>query len=306
MLPALLTTFLWALGAVASHRLARRMGSLPANFWRLLAAALFLGAYAHTFGVGFAGQGAGWFFLSGVVGFGFGDIALYFALVKLGPRLTALLVQCLAAPIAFCVEWAWLDRTPTGAQMLASAVILAGVGVALAPGSHSVPRGHLVGGILLGVIGAAGQGVGAVLSGHAFEITRAAGEAVNGVDAAYQRIWGGVLIAAVWLAVAVARRQTDWVRPRAAEARAAADAWTSRVPVWGWVVITALTGPVLGVSCYQWALSTAPSAVVLAVVATTPLAVMPVLYVLDGEKPGLRAALGGVVAVAGVVALALV
>jgi drug/metabolite transporter (DMT)-like permease len=148
-------------------------------------------------------------------------------------------------------------------------------------------------------------GVGAVLSGHAFEITRAAGESIDGVGAAYQRIWGGVLIAGVWLAVVVARGRTGWLRPAAGQEREAARAVRSRVPVWGWVAITAMTGPVLGVSCYQWALSTAPSAVVLAVVATTPLAVMPVSYLLDGEKPGLRAVLGGVVAVAGVVALAL-
>ena len=39
----------------------------------------------------------------------------------------------------------------------------------------------------------------------------------------------------------------------------------------GWALGNALSGAVFGVACYQWALATTPSGVVLAIVAATPI-----------------------------------
>jgi drug/metabolite transporter (DMT)-like permease len=64
-----------------------------------------------------------------------------------------------------------------------------------------------------------------------------------------------------------------------------------------------LSGPAIGVGLYQWGLAVAPSGVVLSIVATTPLAVMPLAWALDGKKPGKRAMGGSVLAVAGVIGL---
>ena len=65
-------------------------------------------------------------------------------------------------------------------------------------------------------------------------------------------------------------------------------------------------GPVLGLSCYQWALATTPSGIVLPIVATTPLVIIPFAYWFNGDIPTRRSVVGGFVAVAGVVALTLV
>lgn len=73
-----------------------------------------------------------------------------------------------------------------------------------------------------------------------------------------------------------------------------------------WIVFNALAGPTLGVSCYQWALKTTPSAVVLPIVALSPLVVMPFSRWLEQERPSKRSTLGAVIAVAGAVGLALV
>ena len=50
-------------------------------------------------------------------------------------------------------------------------------------------------------------------------------------------------------------------------------------------MVNTLGGPVLGVSCYQWALSTTPSGIVLPIVATVPLAVIPFAYRLRAIAP---------------------
>jgi drug/metabolite transporter (DMT)-like permease len=61
----------------------------------------------------------------------------------------------------------------------------------------------------------------------------------------------------------------------------------------------------LGVACFQLALKEQPSAVVLPIVAITPLVVIPFAYFMEGEAIALRSILGGVIAVLGAVGLAL-
>ena len=72
-----------------------------------------------------------------------------------------------------------------------------------------------------------------------------------------------------------------------------------------WILANALCGPVIGVSCYQWALATTPSGLVLPIVATTPLVIIPFSYLLERERPSRRSLAGGAIAVAGAVALTL-
>jgi drug/metabolite transporter (DMT)-like permease len=75
--------------------------------------------------------------------------------------------------------------------------------------------------------------------------------------------------------------------------------------VWLWVTCNALAGPTLGVSCMQLALRNNATGVVLAIVAMTPLAVIPLARIFEGERPTLYSLLGSVVAVAGAVGLIL-
>ena len=110
MFAALLTTVFFSLSAVTANRSVRYMGGNEANFWRLLFAATLLGIFSHLWGVGLAGEFLPWFLLSGLIGFGLGDLALFQAYPRIGSRLTVLLVHCLAAPMAMAAEWLWLGN----------------------------------------------------------------------------------------------------------------------------------------------------------------------------------------------------
>jgi drug/metabolite transporter (DMT)-like permease len=301
MFAAFLATLLFAGSVTAAGRTTRLLGSDRANFWRVLVATAALGLWAHGWGQGLGGGAPGWFFLSGVVGFGIGDLALYHAFPRLGPRLGALMVNCLAAPFAAVTEWVWLGTRLSAAEVFWSALILGGVGVALAPErgqKWQVSRRQRGIGIACGVIAGLGQGLGAVLSRKGFELGGAAGFDLDGGTAAYQRILGGLLIVglrAAWLLVLArwsegAKGEADVVRPPSRR-------------VWPLVLTNAMAGPTIGVACFQWALKTTPAAVVLPIVATTPLVVIPFTWALDGDRPGARSVLGGVVAVAGVIGL---
>ena len=69
------------------------------------------------------------------------------------------------------------------------------------------------------------------------------------------------------------------------------------------MIANGLAGPVLGVGCYQWALATTPSGIVLPIAATAPLLSIPIAFWLEGDRPPRRAILGGVLAVGGCIAL---
>ena len=309
MIQAIITSVLFAMSAVSAGRTTRLLGAGTANLSRLVLATVLLALWAHLFGQGFAGVGLPWLFLSGIVGFGFGDLALYGAYYRLGPRLGVLLCLCLAAPLGAFMEWVWLGTRLSLYQIFWSTTILVGVFAALAPDRRVAmgPRTWTVG-IILGAVAAFGQGGGAVLTRKAFNVAGQAGQHIDGGTAAYQRILGGLLLTTAVLLIHRWRKsRVEGVSPsdRGRDTRdttiAAGRPWSR---AWPWVIANALCGPALGVAFYQWALSVAPTGVVLAIVATTPLAVIPFTMLLDGERPTARSLAGGAVAVLGAAALA--
>jgi drug/metabolite transporter (DMT)-like permease len=301
MFAAFLTTVLFSLSVIFASRTTRVLGGTRANFYRLCLSTVLLAIWAHVFGRGTGGAAFWWFFVSGCIGFGVGDIALYQSIPRLGPRLAVLLVQCGAAPVGALTEWLWMGTTLTLTQMASGAVILVGVALALAPREHlHIAPSALVWGIVLGIVAALGQGAGAVVSRKAFAVAALAGQDIDGLTATYQRILGGL---------AFSIPPALWVMRRS---RASGGAGTGvKVPnrtvssptLWRWVLLNSLAGPTLGVGCYQWALKTTPSGIVLPIVATTPIVVIPFSWLMEGDRPSLRSVLGGLLAVAGAVAL---
>src|SRR6185295_4208848 len=136
VLAAFLTTILFSISVICGHRSARMIGGTEANFWRLLCATLFLGVWAYGFGIGLQGSAFPLFLVSGILGIGFGDVALFQALPRLGSRLSMLLIQCLTPPFGALIEWLWLGTSLTRWQILCGLVVLAGVGIALTPSEH--------------------------------------------------------------------------------------------------------------------------------------------------------------------------
>ena len=304
MLASFLAAFFFALNATCASRSVQAVGPMRANLGRLLVAAVLLGLFAHTLGHGFASASTGWFLLSGVIGMGLGDLGVYGALPLLGSRLTVLMTQCLAAPIAALGEWLWLGTRLTAAQVLWGGVILGGVVLALMPSKASPPRVRVrPAGFLFGLLAAAGQGFGALVSRKGVETATAAGEAAHnatfGVNAAYHRIIAGLVFTAAWFLVL---RLLDRLPARPGAPADPAGQRRGRL----WLLANGLAGPVLGVGCYQWALATTPSGIVLPIAATTPLLAIPITYFLEGERPSRRSLAGGTIAVAGAVALTLV
>jgi len=302
MIQAIITTFLFATSAVTAGRSTRLLGGTTANFARLCLATLFLALWAHGFGQGLGGGAISWFLLSGIIGFGMGDLALYKAYYKIGPRLGVLLCLCLAVPISAIIEFFWLGTALTGAQIMWITLILVGVVMAVVPErTHLDHKRQWVSGILMGAIAALGQGSGAVITRKGYMVANSLGLHIDGGTAAYQRIIGGMALTCLALALVKAIRKLKH--------KANHKAPQSPLPwkqAWPWVLVNALSGPAIGVACFQWALAVAPTGIVMAIIATTPLAVIPLTWIIDKERPHIYSLFGGLLACSGAVALALI
>lgn len=297
MFAAILTTILWSISVVCAHRSAKMIGGSEANFWRLSVAFLFLIGWAYAFGQGTEGDSFPLFLWSGIIGIGVGDVALFQALPRLGSRVTVLLIQCLSTPFAALIEWLWLGTKLTGVQMLFGAVILGGVSFALAPSEHlKITRRQMIIGTSFGVLGALGNAFGAVFTRKGYAIAQAAHQNIDGGTAAFQRILGGLFVAGVWLLIIKQRAQP------VARFSSLREKFRLAFP---WVLANGFAGQTLGTTCYQLALKSAPTGIVLPIIATTPLVVIPFAYFMENEKITARAIIGGVIAVIGVIGLVL-
>lgn len=301
MLAAFLATILFSFSAITGRRLSHFVSGTQANLARLILASLVLGTVSYLFGIGIRRAAFPILFLSGCVGFGMGDLAMFQAYPRIGARRTILLIQCLAAPFGAFLEWLWLNHAPTPAQAAYGSIILVGVGIALMPGkAEAQPTEGVVVGTLFGILSAFCQGGGAVISRKAYAVASAVGHPfhtpADGINAAFQRTLGGISVSVLFLFyLKIAHKSLMPLKSIKSNWRGG----------WPWLIGNGLCGPAFGVSCYQWALMTEKTSVVLPIVATTPLVVMPLAHYWEGDRITWRTVLGGVIAVAGVVALTL-
>ncbi|MCB1077579.1 MAG: DMT family transporter [Verrucomicrobiae bacterium] len=299
MIWAVLTTFLFALSAVSGQRTAIRLGGLTGNAWRLLLSATVLSAIVLIwYRDSLAWPTFGWFFISGLIGFGVGDVGLFLAYERIGSRLAVLLNLCLAPVFAAVSEWIWLGNGLRPAEIGAAFVILTGVALALWPSRERVRSAELQGrfsvGVLSAIVAGFGQGTGAVISRKANEVEHAIGVDVNGISEAGQRVIAGVLVA--WI--------TAWVWNRIHPGRLPSEISGAkrRGVTFAWLLMAALCGPVIGVSCFQQALASMEnSGLVLAVVAITPIVLMPMAWLVEKDRPTRLSLIGGILAVGGVI-----
>jgi len=310
MLAAVLTAFCFALSAVTGQKVAVRLGAMWGNLLRLVIAALVLGAVVlAVWPETLRAQSFCWFFLSGLVGFGLGDVALFLAYERLGSRLTILLNLCLAPVFAMALEWLWLGNALGYRVVLCVGMILAGVTMALRPGTdhrqRMERRGRFGVGVAAAVVAGLGQGFGAVISRKAESVAVGIGLEINGISAAFQRVLAGLVFAALTVAAIqlVRRWRERKAGPGAGKPPLGPGISLPRGAALLWLLGAALFGPVIGVSCFQWALISLESGIVLAVVATTPIVMMPLAALSEGDHPTRLAIVGAVVGVVGVVLL---
>lgn len=171
-LAALLTAVCWTFTGLAFEYAGKKIGSLTVNLIRLFIGFIFLGIYTLITSGSFLPVSADshawlWLSLSGIVGFLIGDLMLFQAFVVTGARVS-MLIMSLAPPITALFGWIILGEKLSILNLVGMVITISGIAIVILSKSASnksrVSTQYPLKGILLAFGGAAGQGLGLVLS----------------------------------------------------------------------------------------------------------------------------------------------
>ncbi|MBB4304478.1 drug/metabolite transporter (DMT)-like permease [Rhodobium orientis] len=285
-LAALAAALLWAfsgllsagpsqhLGAIAFNRL--RMGMV---FVMLAVAATLTGGWATV-----SGDQALAILASGFIGIFLGDTALFLTMNRLGPRRSGILFA-LNAPLAALLGWLVLGEVLSSRAVTGIALSVVGVIMAIAFGKRRSQlhqweniRGPLRLGILLGLTSAMSQALGSLIA----RPVMAAGADPVAVSAI--RVGIAVLGLTLLMQLPVLKfRQRNPVTPR----------------IVGQIALSGFVAMGVGMTLVLYALSGGEVGIVSTLSATSPVLILPLLWIHTGERPSLWAFAGAALVIAG-------
>ena len=290
----LATALLWGGSALTWGLAGRRIGALAVNCLRLTLALAIMAAARWIFGRGpwpmdVPGEQLALLLLSGAVGAGVADMCYFHGLVVIGPRLGTLIMS--AAPI-FAAAAAYL--TPMREVLSAQAVVgivLTVAGVAWVVSDHSragawkAPAGSSFAlGVGLTIFATVLVGLGMAMSRWGM-LPLADGRRVTPFDGTMLRLVAAGVI--TW-------GYTLGIRRLREVGRAVADRRSM-----GIVVIGTVIGPVVGIWLSMVSLDLLPAGVASALIATSPVFMIPIAYIAYRDRPSLRSLAGTLLAVVG-------
>jgi drug/metabolite transporter (DMT)-like permease len=276
----------WALTGLISAGPAGHLGAPAFNRARQIFVTALLACYVLATGVwrDLDMASAGPLLLSGLIGIFIGDTLLFETLNRLGPRRSGILFA-LNAPIAALLGWLVLGETLSpfavaGILLTASGVLLAIVFGKRRAQMHQweTIKGPLSIGVLLGIGAATGQAIGSILARPVM---------ATGIDPFLASLLR-VGVAAFCLSILI-QLPIPSVKPK--------GPLTLKV-----AALTALTGILalaIGMTLLLFALSGGKVGIVSTLSATSPVMILPMLWLKTGERPAGGAWAGALLVVAG-------
>jgi drug/metabolite transporter (DMT)-like permease len=302
---ALATAVCWSVTPFFFTAAGRRIGAFATNVIRLVIACALLGAAVLATGSAheMPGRQAALLAASGFIGLALGDAALFEAFVLIGPRHVSLLGA--TAPIVVAVASVpLLGERLSATGLVGMALTLGGVAwVVLERADSGEKHAHVARGVMLGLVAAAGQGLGGILAkaglGSAPTGTWLGDLAAGGASTASVSPLLGTLIR--MLAGCGGMVAYAALRGRLGETgRAASDR-----KALGFAAGGAVFGPFVGVWLSLTAFKyTSQTAVAQTIMAFSPVLVIAIARVVHGDRPTPRAWIGSIAAVAGIAVLA--
>lgn len=285
-LAALGAAICWALTGLISAGPAGHLGAFTFNQMRQIFVSFLLIIYVVATGI--------WHQLtiataiplvfSGIIGIFLGDTMLFATLNRLGPRRAGILFA-MNAPIAALLGWIVLGEALTFRIIAGIAVTIVGVCFAIFFNNRRVVthtwetvKGSLAAGIALGLLAAIGQAIGSIIVRPIME---------SGIDPFLASLLR-VSTAACCLSV-LSALPFSAVRPR------------NRLSVQV-ALMTALSGFIslaMGMTLLLFALSGGATGIVSTISATTPVIILPMLWLKTGQRPSTGAWLGAMFVVVG-------
>ncbi len=287
---ALLTTVFWTITALSFETASKRIGSMHLNLLRLGLASVLLSVFSFFHRGMFLPMDASlhnitWLALSGVIGFIIGDFALFKAFTITGARV-AMLMMTLAPVFAALAAWIILGEVMSVISLAAMFITLAGIALVIftrTAGSVTTKRSYAISypvrGIILGIIAAAGQGVGLVLSKYGMQ------DYDSFSSSQIRVITGFIGFGILFFMLGKFKELPASFRDRKAMK---------------WLVVGSIFGPFLGVSFSLIAVQNTSAGIAQTIMSLVPVLIIPPAVMINKEKVSVREIAGAVIAVAGV------
>jgi len=286
---ALGAAFCWSFGGLISTNPVRTLGAITFNRLRMCLVFVMLAGMACVTG--------GWqtltlrdgvlLMISAMIGIFLGDTSFYAALKRVGPRRAGILFAT-NAPLAALLGFLVLDERLPPATIGGCALIMAGVFLAVFHSTttqrHSFEqvRGPLAVGVGLGLMGAFCQAVSVII------MRPILASGVDPIAASALRVGTGAVAL-----IATLLTRSEVVRPPTRVSKR----------LLGQVALSGLVGMGLGMTFLLIALAHGPAGLVSTLSATSPILILPILWLVTRESPAPGAWLGALLAVAGAACL---
>jgi drug/metabolite transporter (DMT)-like permease len=292
---ALFAAVLWTANAILFSAAGKRIGSVGVNAFRILLAVIFLGV-THIIILKTlipAANSAQWFWLgvSGIVGLGIGDFALFAAYVIIGPK-RSLLLMALAPVSSVLAGYIILEEALGPLALLGIAITLIGIVIVVLEkkeddNDFKIEEGKKTYGFMLGGIAAVGQGVGLVISKYGMvTVADDADVPLNSLSATMIRMIIGAMF--IWICILVVGRLPKTIN-------SLRDKQALKLTSAG-----AFVGPFLGVWLSMVAITFTEAGIAMTLMSLMPVVVIPTVYLLYRERTSLRGMMGAFIAVMGV------
>jgi drug/metabolite transporter (DMT)-like permease len=283
-LAALGTATCWAMTGIIASDAIRVLGAFHFNLIRQVFVTLILAAVVLASGtLALPGwQAVAVLAVSGVVGILLGDTLNFAAVGRLGPR-RAGAVFALNAPMAALLGWLVLGERLGWQAGLGIVVTVAGVALAImgrpASGAHRLEQiwGGLGMGVMFGLAAALGQAVGALIARPYM---------AGGLD---PYVGSLIRVGASGLAMGMATT-LPFAPPRPRDVSGKVLILTG---------LTALIGLLLGMTLFLYALQGSQTGIIATLSATSPVIILPLLWLRTGQRPSALSWAGGALAVLG-------
>ncbi len=284
---ALGAAMLWSFSSFLFTSASIRIGSLQLNINRMIFAALFLAVTMWAAGISFDitfNQGL-YLTLSGLVGLVLGDTFLFRSFKEVGPRI-GMLIMSFNPAIAAVMAYFVINENLSLPGVTGIAVTLLGITIVVLerqPAGNKFPLTKM--GVLFGFLAAAGQGSGLVFAKMAFLEND-----ISGITATFYRIASAVII--LTPLAALAKRYGNPVKLFLKDHKA----------LW-MVLLASIIGPYLGIFFSFEAIRHTKVGIASTLMATMPIIMLPLSYIIYKEKLSLKSIAGAFIAVTGVAVL---
>ena len=286
-LAALGAAFCWALSGLIIINPLRKIGALALNRVRMSLVFLMLAAVSVMTGAwrDFPVSTLQTLMISGLIGIFLGDTALFGSLKRLGTSRAAV-VFALHAPMTVIMGWFLLGKHLEVFTLIGCGIVTTGVIIAiLGRKNHEEPQnidsthGRLRYGILLGLLGAFGQSPGAIIARPVMA------EGVDPVTATAIRVG----IAALCLIF------TGFIPNPLFRSKT-----TFTIKLLVLIIISGFLAMGVGMTLFMYGLAIGDAGVVATLSATTPVLILPLLWINTGIRPPLMAWISAVVTLLGI------